>query len=57
MKKKQTSIKEIRSYIEFLEKRLNSKNYKNNATPEEFQKTKNKLSKEKLKLKLLSPNK
>lgn len=54
MKTKKYSIKDSENYIEFLEKRINSKNFKNNVSLEEFEKTKEKLKKEKLKLKLLS---
>lgn len=50
---KQQQIKHEEEYIVFLQKRLNSNNYKSNSTPEEFQKTKNKLDKAKLKLRLL----
>ena len=52
MKAKPTK-RETQQYIEFLEKRINSKNYKKNVPAEEFEKTKNKLAKERLKLKLL----
>jgi hypothetical protein len=40
-------------YLNFLKKRLDSKNYKNNVSDEEYEKTKAKYEKEKLKLKLL----
>lgn len=52
MKKKQTSKKEILEYISFLEKALASKNFKNNE-PEKYLKYKEKLARERLKLKLL----
>jgi len=52
MGKKQISKKEIEDYIKFLEKALNSKNFKSND-PEKYNKYKEKLSKERLKLKLL----
>jgi len=47
-------IKQERDYIAFLEKRLNSANYKKNVSPEEFDKTKAKLKKAKLVLKILT---
>lgn len=50
---KKSSKEDINKYISFLEKRINSKNYKSNVSPEEFEKTKEKLKKERLKLKLL----
>lgn len=46
--------KQRQDYITFLQKRLNSKNYKNNVSEEEYKKTKEKLDKEKLKLKLIT---
>lgn len=39
--------------MEFLEKRLNSKNFKANVSPEEYAKTKAKFDKVKLRIKLL----
>lgn len=48
-------IKETEQYIEFLKKRLESKNYKANVSDEEYQKTKEKYDKAKLRLKLLKP--
>ena len=57
MKKKKTTITEIEQYIEFLTKRVESENYKKNVSPEEYEETKEKLSKEKFKLKLLKPKK
>jgi hypothetical protein len=53
MKKKQPTIKERLEYILFLEKRVNSENYKKNVSQEEYEKTKKKLDKEKLLVKLL----
>lgn len=47
MKNKPTKSQRL-DYIKFLEKRLNSKNYKNNVSQEEYNKTKEKLEKEKL---------
>lgn len=52
MAKKQATKKEIEAYIKFLEKALNSANFKNNE-PEKYEKYKEKLAKEKLKLRLL----
>lgn len=46
-------IQHEREYIAFLKKRLESKNYKKNSTPEEYAKTKEKYEKAKLKLKFL----
>lgn len=40
-------------YLAFLKKRLDSKNYKSAVTPEEYEKTKQKYDKVKLKLRLL----
>ena len=48
-----TTIKHEQDYIAFLEKRLKSKNFKNNVSKEEYDKTKLKLDKVRLKLKLL----
>lgn len=53
MKNKTPTLKQRKEYITFLEKCLNSKNYKNNVSREEFEKTKSKLDKEKLLVKLL----
>jgi len=47
-KKNQPTLNQRKEYISFLEKRLNSKNYKNNVSKEEYEKTKDKLKKEKL---------
>jgi hypothetical protein len=44
--------KQVVDYIKFLEKALSSKNFKNND-PEKYEKYKQKLEKEKLKLKLV----
>ena len=52
-KKEKNFIKETEDYLEFLQKRLNSNNYKNNVSKEEYQKTKEKYDKAKLRLKLL----
>jgi hypothetical protein len=55
--KKQITIKERikqeEDYLAFLKKRLESKNFKNNVTKEEFDKTKAKYDKAKLVLKIL----
>lgn len=51
-KKKQTSRKDIEAYIKFLEKALASENFKKNK-PTEYEKYKEKLARERLKLKLL----
>jgi|JI7StandDraft_1071085.scaffolds.fasta_scaffold3166939_1 hypothetical protein len=53
MKKRLDTTEAIANYIAFLEKRLASKNYLAQASPEEIQKTKDKLKSEKTKLKLL----
>ena len=53
MANKPVTKKQREDYITFLEKRINSKNYKNNVSAAEFEKTKEKLDKERLKLKLL----
>jgi len=52
MAKQQVTRKQIEDYIKFLEKALASANFKNNK-PEEYEKYKVKLEREKLKLKLL----
>jgi len=57
VKKSKDIIAETKQYIEFLEKRLKSKNYKNNVSEEEYNKTKEKYDKAKSRLKLLSPTK
>jgi hypothetical protein len=46
-------IKHCEEYIIFLEKRLASKNYKANVSEEEYNKTKEKLKREKTLLKFL----
>lgn len=53
MAKKQPTKKDDENYMAFLKKRLDSKNYKNNVSAEEYEKTKQKYEKVKLKLKLL----
>lgn len=52
-KKKKLDKEKMEEYIQFLEKRINSTNFKNNVTTEEFNKTKTKLKNERLKFKLL----
>lgn len=54
-KKKPTKaeqLKQLNDYIAFLKKRLESENYKNNVKAEEYEKTKEKYDKAKLRLKL-----
>jgi hypothetical protein len=51
MAKKEFDLKKHIEYMEFLEKRLNSKNYKANVSSEEYEKTKAKYDKAKLILK------
>jgi len=45
--------KQYRSYLEFLKARVESANFKANVSPEEFQKTKEKYDRERLKQHLL----
>lgn len=52
-KSKSQVLKETTQYFEFLEKRINSENYKRNVSPEEFAKTKAKYEKTKFLLKTL----
>lgn len=52
-KKSKGIIKETEDYIVFLKKRLDSENYKANVSEEEYNKTKEKYDKAKLRLKLL----
>jgi len=53
MNDKEKRIKQEEDYIDFLEKRLGSENYKKNVSSEEFEKTKAKLKKARLVLKML----
>lgn len=53
MKKKPSRLEQEKNYIAFLEKRLASKNFRNNVSKEEVGKTEQKLKKAKLVLKLL----
>ena len=50
---KKTKLELEEEYVEFLRKRLASENYKSNVTPEEYEKTKKKYERAKLKLKFL----
>ena len=45
--------KKYKDYLEFLEAKLNSENYKTNVSPEEYEKTKEKYKKEKFKQRIL----
>jgi len=57
MKKKKidktTELDNHKKFVEFLKKRIQSENYKNSVTPEEYQKTLQKYDKAKLKMKLM----
>ena len=56
MKKKQSKQEQLqheRDYVDFLEKRLSSTNFKKNVSEEEFQKTQEKYKNVKFKLRLL----
>ena len=46
-------LKHEQEYVAFLERRLNSKNYQKNATPDEILKTESKLKKARLVLRML----
>jgi hypothetical protein len=50
---KTDQLKHEKEYLEFLEKRLNSVNYKKNVASEEYEKTQEKYKKAKFKLRLL----
>jgi hypothetical protein len=52
-KEKRDPIKEHEEFVEFLKKRVQSKNYKENVSKEEYDKTKAKYDKAKLKLKFM----
>lgn len=52
--KKDFDKKKHEEYLEFLKKRIESQNYKNNVTKEEYEKTKAKYDKAKLVYKLMS---
>ena len=51
MSNKKPSKKHTENYVKFLEKRVQSNNYRNNVSDEEYQKTVDKLKKEKFRLK------
>lgn len=51
--KKEQSTKHEEEYVAFLQKRIQSANYKDKVSKEEFKKTKEKYSKAKLKLKMM----
>jgi len=53
MNSKQQRVKHEQDYIAFLEKRLASKNFKANSSPEEYEKTEKKLKKARLVFKML----
>lgn len=53
MSNKSKRLKHEEEYVEFLERRLSSKNYKQNVSPEEYEKTEKKLKKARLVLKML----
>jgi hypothetical protein len=57
MKKKLNPIAHEEEYVEFLRKRIQSKNYKSSVSPEEYEREKQKYDKAKLKLKFLKENK
>ena len=48
-----TRLQHEKNYIEFLDRRLKSANFKKNVSPEEFEKTEKKLKKAKLVLRML----
>lgn len=52
MKKQKSKLEQHKDYIDFLEKRVNSKNFKDNVSQEEYDKTVGKLKKAKLLLKM-----
>lgn len=52
-KKTKDIVKETEDYLVFLKKRLDSANYKANVSKEEYEETKEKYDKAKLRLKLL----
>lgn len=51
--KKKNPIKHEEEYVAFLKKRLDSENYKNNVSKEEYEKTKQKYEKAKFRLKMM----
>jgi hypothetical protein len=52
-KNKKTPIQQEQDYVAFLKKRLESSNYKNAVSKEEYEKTKAKYEKAKLKLRFM----
>ena len=48
-----TRLQHEKDYVEFLERRVKSANFKKNVSPEEFDKTEKKLKKAKLVLRML----
>jgi hypothetical protein len=54
MTTQQKRIKHEKDYIEFLERRVKSSNYKKNVSPEEYAATEAKLKKAKLVMRVLS---
>ena len=54
---KRKKKKQYGSYLEFLKTRLESENYKNSVTPEEYAKTKAKYDKERFKQRVLGRDK
>lgn len=50
---KEQQIEQEKKYVEFLKKRLNSENYKSSVSKEEYDTTKKKYDRAKLKLKFL----
>lgn len=52
-KNKKSTLQQDKDYLVFLKKRLDSANYKSAVSKEEYEKTKQKYDKVKLKLKLL----
>jgi hypothetical protein len=53
MNANEKKIKHEQDYIQFLENRLRSNNYKKNVSPEEYEETEKKLKKAKLVLRML----
>jgi hypothetical protein len=53
-KNKKSDLEKEQDYYDFLKKRLESKNYKANVSKEEYEETKKKFDKVKLRLRLLS---
>lgn len=51
-KHKKTDLEQLKDYVEFLKKRLNSTNFKANVSAEEYAETKKKYDKAKFRLKM-----